>query len=218
MQRVLAGLVVWTLVVAAGSADATVYRWRDADGALHFSNDSADVPPGEPEAFHSFTTRAPARVATESGAPAVSPLATGGVVGDPPGEYERGLAAGIELGEQQLRAAAELAAVMVERVPEAPPAWVPIPQPEPGVSVSIIRAPRRWFPSSGPSIEAGPWFDGLSLLVAVDCVARARRRPLRPLPLVPLRAPRQTRRADAFGAGAPQVSRVRTPPRDGRPA
>lgn len=160
MQRVLAGLVAWTLLLSAGSAGATVYRWRDADGALHFSNDSADVPPGEPEAFHSYTPRTPARVTPESGALGVYSRGAAVELGDPPGEYERGLAAGIRLGEEQVRAAAELARVMLERTPEAPSAWVPIARQQPAVSVSIVRAPRRWFHSSGPWLDVAPWFDG----------------------------------------------------------
>src|SRR5262249_16452625 len=140
--------------------DATVYSWRDADGALHFSNDADEVPTERPEGFRAVTSnRQPPKGA--EGDAAGSP--DDALADDPPGAYERGLAAGLQVGEQQLRAAAGMARIMVEAAPRT--TWTPPPvvvaQP-PAVSVSVVRAPQRF--SDEPYVSGwpfwAPWFVG----------------------------------------------------------
>jgi hypothetical protein len=148
---------------ASPRAEATVYRWRDAGGVLHFSNDAQDVPAGQ-EAVESFTTRVPAR------RDPVIPDVEGDDAEPPPVSaaglrhaYERGFDAGLQMASRQLQEAAELARLLVQSEREAPVVIAPPPS-RPEVSVSIVRSGDRWgdrdrFYTAGWPVW-GPWVYG----------------------------------------------------------
>jgi Domain of unknown function (DUF4124) len=119
------------LLLFARRADATVYSWRDAQGALHISNDSDDVPAAQPEGVRKFTAKDPPRSAV-AGLPSPAPA------DDPPGDYERGLEAGMQLGEQQVRMAAELAQTILAAMPPREPVASAAP---PAVSIDYVPGP-----------------------------------------------------------------------------
>ncbi|MCP5056805.1 MAG: DUF4124 domain-containing protein [bacterium] len=67
-------LVLLALVVLASAATAEIYRWTDAQGQIHFTQDLSQVPVGQrPSARTEADAAAPSRVQTYSkGAPAAS--------------------------------------------------------------------------------------------------------------------------------------------------
>jgi hypothetical protein len=139
VRRVLIGIATLLL---AGRAHATVYSWRDGDGAYHFTNQTADVPPGQLEAFHSFSEAAPA---PSEGDGAGDPPAA---ADDPPGSYAQGVEAGLRMGEEQIRLAAELARVIADSAPPAAPAPIVYAPPAPAVVVDVVPA---------YASNCGPW-------------------------------------------------------------
>jgi len=134
--------VVVFLLLLTRPAAATVYSWHDSGGALHISNDSDEVPPGQADDLRKFTAKDPVRSSVDgaiAGLPSPAPAA------DPPGDYERGLEAGMRVGEAQVRMAAELARTILAAVPAREP--VPIAQP-PAVSVSYVPGPNDFAGTS----------------------------------------------------------------------
>ena len=159
---VIAAVLLFAL---AGSARATVYSWHDDGGALHFSNDADDVPDGKSEGVATFTSKHPAKPPAETAAatsPSVVAASPAGVpVADPPNDYERGLDLGLRIGEQQIRAATEIARVLVD-TRQATSVAEP-----PQVHVSVVPAPGPTFTSANPYAYAdygfpaySPWFFG----------------------------------------------------------
>lgn len=49
-RRVLRAALALALLASGPGASAEVYRWTDADGRLHFTQDLGEVPPGQREA------------------------------------------------------------------------------------------------------------------------------------------------------------------------
>jgi hypothetical protein len=163
MQRTIA-VVTGILLFLPALADATVYRWR-RDGALHFSNDSADVPAGEPDALHAYTAAKPAPAAVVSSA---SDVSSGGFPVEPaldsPSAYERGFDAALRLSEQRMHDAVTLAGAMIEAASEPAPAPPPpiVIQQRPPAHVAIVRAsyPLRTadpYPYIGAYPVSWPW-------------------------------------------------------------
>jgi hypothetical protein len=121
-------------LLLAGRAHATVYSWRDGDGTYHFTNQTAEVPPGQLEAFHTTSEATPSRSERDA---AIDPP---GVADDPPSSYAQGVEAGLRMGEEQIRLAGELARVIAESAAPAPAPAEPIvymPQSAP-VVVSVV--------------------------------------------------------------------------------
>ena len=133
-------IVVLLLLLVARPAAATVYSWHDSGGALHISNDSDEVPAGQADDLRKFTARKftakdPARSSAD---PSIAGLPSPAPVDDPPGDYQRGLEAGMRVAESQVRMAAELARTILAAMPAREP--VPVAQP-PAVSVSYVPGP-----------------------------------------------------------------------------
>ena len=148
MRRVLLLISLSMVLLVCTSSQATVYSWRDENGALHFANDADEVPSDPVGGVRTFTAKTPTR-------PAPSVADDGGRVADrpadPPADYERGLAAGLQIGEEQLRAAVDLASVRAP-APAPQPVYVTVPYtpPRPEVSVGIVRAPDGPFNDFAP--------------------------------------------------------------------
>jgi uncharacterized protein DUF4124 len=148
MRRVLPLIGLMMVLLVCTSSEATVYSWRDENGTLHFANDADAVPSDPAGGVRTFTAKTPTR-------PAPSLADGGGRVADrsadPPVDYERGLAAGLQIGEEQLRAAVDLAQSARAPAPQAPVyVTVPYAPPRPEVSVGIVRAPDGPFNDFAP--------------------------------------------------------------------
>src|ERR1051326_5935019 len=104
MRRAL--FLAVAVLLLAGRAEATVYSWRDGDGAYHFTNQSAEVPPGQLDGFRTVTEAPPDPSAAASGATADPPAVR---ADDPPRGYEQGVEAGRRIAEEQARLSRELA-------------------------------------------------------------------------------------------------------------
>lgn len=124
------------VVLLAGRARATVYSWRDGDGAYHFTNQEADVPPGQLEGYRTVTEAKPVSSTAES--PPADPPA------DPPSGYQQGLEAGLRIAEEQIRLSNELAERMQPEPAAAPVVYAPPPQP---IVVNV----------AGAETGCGPW-------------------------------------------------------------
>src|SRR5215475_6350672 len=118
MHRAVLLIGLMTVLLVSNTSEATVYTWRDDKGALHFANDADDVPSDQNGGVRSFTAKAPPRTAasaSDDGTRSDRPSTAG-----PPAEYERGLAAGLQIGTEQLRAAVDMAQTVRESAPPAP--------------------------------------------------------------------------------------------------
>jgi len=121
MRRAL--FLAVAVLLVSGRAQATVYSWREGDGSYHFTNQAADVPPGQLDAFRTVTEAHPVSSTADSAA-ADPPAAR---ADDPPSGYEQGLEAGLRIAEEQIRLSGELAERMQPEPAAAPPVYMPAP-------------------------------------------------------------------------------------------
>lgn len=151
IRELLASTVA--VLVLVGRAEATVYRWRDADGVFHFTNREEEVPPGPLDAFRAFSELEPPPAAPSD----VGGAGDTGIRSDAVAEedaYAAGIEAGLRIAEEQLRLAQELARAAED---ESPPVVAPVVEvaPAPPVVVSVVPAVAPAY--YGWRDPCGPW-------------------------------------------------------------
>jgi len=153
---ILAGVF---LVAGASRVEAIVYSWHDDAGVLHLSSDPDDIPAALRDTVKKFesktTERYPSANAPEEAAPSPSRAQ------EPLSAYERGLDRGLQMADQQVRLAAELARTFVEAAPQAQPTRMTLPvsrREAPAFTVGYVRSAYDRFGVIAPYPYGSPWF------------------------------------------------------------
>ena len=126
----LAGMIVG---FASSYVQATVYGWKSEGNVLCLSNDLESVPESHRATAQKFMSKLAGKRAVVSveSAPSPEPITTS--VNLELSAYERGLEKGLQVGEQRVALAGELARTVLAAVPRTPPPRIIIQQPGPTI-------------------------------------------------------------------------------------
>lgn len=130
-----AALLASAFLISSSSsvAHATVFAWKGEGGALHLSNDPADVPETHRPSAQQFTSKLAGKPTPTDSASVPSPLPPV----EPTHAYERGVERGLQAAERQMEMTNELLKTTLQAVrqpsPPPPPTIIIQQQSEPVV-------------------------------------------------------------------------------------